>query len=237
MKTLRALLLALIPAIALASSTFNIFNPGPSGLIKSNGTATLQAATTTDYTTLFGCGGSSTKFLNGAGGCTVPAGGGGSSAITCTTVCSASSLAVGQELWMYKGTATNYTTQVGTGDGDLQITNIPIGDYFITVLLNVTGPTSGTLQGNFLDAGTTNGASPCQLMLVGGTMVQTGINTGSFSYQPVGPTGATGASVYTCSLLQVSGVSNKAQFFFFNSLASQTSTVTAGSWIRVERVL
>lgn len=76
MKRRFAVLLVLIPALALASSTFNIFNPGPSGPVKSNGTYKLVAEVASDIYTLFGCSGSASQFLNGAGGCTTPAGSG-----------------------------------------------------------------------------------------------------------------------------------------------------------------
>lgn len=230
MKLIRSLaaVLALVSSLVLAQST-GINGGGPNGANYSTYTGPVTPGDCVKWLTVNGG--------QGDAGAPCGSGGGGSSAITCTTACSALTLAVGQELWMYKGTATNYTTQVGTGDPDLQVTGVPVGDYFVTAMLNVTGPASGTLQGNFLDAGTTNGASQCQLMLVGGSMVQTGINTGTFPYSSVGQTGVTGVSVYTCSLLQVSAISNKFQFFFFNSAASQTSTVQAGSWIRVERIL
>jgi hypothetical protein len=46
------------------------------GPIKGNGTSAFTAAAASDIYGLFGCAGVSTTFLNGAGGCTTPSGGG-----------------------------------------------------------------------------------------------------------------------------------------------------------------
>lgn len=78
-KLLAALLFSLLAVPGWSQTYFNIFGPANGVQYNTGATPFNTAATALQLASPFGCGGSSSLFLNGAGGCTVPAGTGVSS--------------------------------------------------------------------------------------------------------------------------------------------------------------
>lgn len=72
MKRWPQLFLLLAMPLAALAATYTIFNPGPAGPVKSNGSYSLAAESASDVASLFGCSASSSLYLNGGGGCTLP---------------------------------------------------------------------------------------------------------------------------------------------------------------------
>lgn len=103
-------------AISLSGTSLPVTNGGSgattlTGVLKGNGTAAFTAAAATDVYGLFGCAGSATTFLNGAGGCTTPSGGGNVS-----NVATPSNLQIAQ--WTSATTIQGLAT-TGTGNAVL----------------------------------------------------------------------------------------------------------------------
>lgn len=94
MKKLIPFLLLALCGVAHAQSTFPYFSPGPSGPVKSNGTFSLQAETSSDITGLWTGTCNSTTFLRADGTCQT-AGGSGSGTVSSVGFTAPSVFAVG----------------------------------------------------------------------------------------------------------------------------------------------
>lgn len=153
--------------------------------------------------------------------------------ITCTTACSGASLKVGQLLVLIKGSQTTRTSVTGvTIDTDLQVNNLPAGEYQVDIGLNVsTGANAGGYRIEMGSSSSCTGYSAQGFWIYGDTPTVLRVDTGVAN----ATTASSSAFLYTTHVAYFNSASSVA-ICWAQSVSNATATTLFGGGLGASNI-